>query len=352
MASVADPLLRDGLEALARLLPRGYSVAPSTRTPLKGETWIVIRLKDRRPALCLVLARRRVEPRDLGAIAAQAAKTQYPALLLSPYLSPAVQERLRGFGLGYWDLAGNAQLSVDAVELCIERNTGLHPGKGCERGTRSLCGEMAGRVVRALVDLRPPYAVAEVAEQARVDVSCASRVVAFLGEARMLEHKPRKKIEKVDWAEILRRWSLDSPLVSRGEASTFVAGRGCPDLLARLAPIGLLHAITGKAALAQMTLLAGAGGERVEPEAFCAGVLVMYVDEPAAAVGQLFLHPAGDDANVMLIKPSDRSVFHRSSEEKGLRYVSPSLAAADLEDEQTFEQALAWMERHESAWRR
>jgi hypothetical protein len=345
MASVPDQLLRDGVEALAQVLPRGYSVAPSNVSPLKGDPWISIRGKAKKNALCLVLARRRVEPRDLGTIAAHAAQTPHRALLVSPYLSPAIRERLRGFGVDYCDLAGNAHLAIGDIDLCVESSTGASPGKAGERGVRSLCGEMAGRVARALVDLRPPYALAELAEQARVESSCASRVIAFLGDAGMLQRRPRGKIEAVDWQEILRRWSLDAPLPSRGDAAPFLAGRGIADVLARLRPSGFLHALTGEMAFAQLA------SNQTPP------TLVMYVDDPAAALVQFGLHATEgsaheDGANVVLVKPADRSVFHRSYENDGLRFVSPSLMAADLADEQTLDRAIAWMAAHETAWRR
>ncbi len=340
MASVPDQLLHDGLEAFAQALPRGYSVAPSSMTPLKGDPWIVISNKARTNALCLVLARRRVEPRDLGTIAAHAAQTPHRALLLSPYLSPAVRERLRGFGIGYCDLAGNAQIAIDDIGLCVEVDAGTGPGKCGDRGTRSLCGEMAGRLARALVDFRPPYALAELADRARVESSYASRVMAFLGDAGIIERKPRGKVEAVNWQELLRRWALDAPLASRGETSAFLASRGLDDLMARLGTSGFLHALTGEAAFAQMA-------NRPRPS-----TLVMYVDEPDQAARQFALHPGDDDASVVLVKPADRSVFQRSYERAGFRFVSPSLMAADLDDEQSFEQALAWLAEHEADWRR
>lgn len=341
MASAPDQLLRDGVEALAQVLPRGYSVGPSSMSPLKGDPWIVIRGKTKKNALCLVLARRRVEPRDLGAIAAHAAQTPHRALLVSPYLSAAIRERLRGFGIDYCDLAGNAHLALRDIDLCVDSNTLASAGKVAERGARSLCGEMAGRVARALIDLRPPYALAELAGQARVDNSCASRVIAFLAEAGMLQRKPRGKIEGVHWQEVLRRWALDAPLPSRGEATRFLASRGIPDVLARLRPSGFLHALTGELAFAQL-----ASNATPAP-------LVMYVDEPGAAAVQFALHATEDDAaaEVVLVKPADRSVFHRSYEKQGLRYVSPSLMAADLEDEQSLDRAIAWLAEHETDWR-
>jgi hypothetical protein len=324
-------------------MPDGYSVAPSGLNKRTGEVgeWIVVRNSKKRSVTCLVLARRRVESRDLGAIAASAARTRNPALLVSSYLSPVVRERLRGFGIGHWDLAGNAQIGLGDIDLCIEQDGLATPGSSAssDRAARSLCGEMAGRVARALVDLKPPYALGTLAEKASVETSCASRVVAFLAEAGLLRRKPRGKIEAIDWQELLRRWSLDTPLQSRGEVSHHRCPPGIPDFLTRLGQSGYLHALTGELAFARLSA-------RNAPD-----TAILYVDDIGETVAQFMLHPADDEANVTLIKPNDRSVFQRSTEAAGLRYVSPSLMAADLGTSDTFETVLAWMAKHEPAWR-
>jgi hypothetical protein len=344
MAGATDTLLREGLAVLVKLLPQGYSVAPSGLNKRSRDTgeWIVVRDLKKRGVTCLVLARRRVESRDLGAIAASAARTPNPALLVSSYLSPVVRERLRGFGIGHWDLAGNAQIGLGDIDLCIERDGTTAPGSSAnnDRSARSLCGEMAGRVTRVLIDFLPPYALATLAGMASVETSCASRVVALLTETGLLQRKPRGKIESVDWQELLRRWSLDTPLQSRGSLSRYSCPRGIPDFLARLGGSGYLHALTGEIAFAK---LAGKG----LPDA-----AVLYVDDLQEAVAQFRLHPADDGANVILIKPTDRSVFHRSTEEAGLRTVSLSLMAADLGASDAFEAVLAWMATHTADWRR
>jgi hypothetical protein len=131
---------------------------------------------------------------------------------------------------------------------------------------------MAGRVARVLVDVMPPYALGTLAERASVETSCASRVVAFLTDAGLLRRKPRGKIEAVDWPELLRRWSLDAPIQSRGQAARHRSPRGIPDFLDRLGQSGYLHALTGEVAFAR--LAAGAPAD----------IAVLYVDDVAEAV--------------------------------------------------------------------
>ncbi len=385
-----------GLAALGDLLSPRYSVAPSSlgESDDAAGTWIVVRGPAKKGVTALVLARRRVELRDLGAIAAIAARTNKPALLLSAYLPPAVRERLRGFGIGYWDLNGNARIGLPGIDLCLERDGAAPTGDKGDRHARSLCGEMAGRVARVLIDVRPPHTLSGLAEQAHVDKSCASRLVAFLVETGLALRQPRGKIAKVHWQELLRRFALDSPLQARGESFRFLCARGVPDFLARLARSGFLHALTGETAFAGLAVAplpsspwwksdravrsgfgpdarsseapntrgiqasgdAADGPEpartatrRLSPRAARAAVL--YVDDVQAAVAQFGLHPAGDAADVIMVKSADHSVFQRSREYRGLRYVSPSLMAADLGDGDAFEAALGWMAAHESAWR-
>jgi hypothetical protein len=108
MATDSDSLLREGLAALGEILPAGYSFAKSSlhKRDVQADAWILVRNQAKQSVTCLVVARRRVETRDLGAIATSVARAPNPALLVSTYLAPVVKERLRGFGIGFWDLGG------------------------------------------------------------------------------------------------------------------------------------------------------------------------------------------------------------------------------------------------------
>lgn len=346
MARITEPLLEGGLARLAGLLPRGYAVARSSLAAPKGDAWIMVRHAAKPSARCLVIARRRLETRDLGAIVARAEHAPHPVLVLSAYVPPAVRERMRGARIGYWDLAGNADLALAAMGLRISREAVAGAKTSGERTTRSLAGEMGGRIVRALVDRPPPFALGELANEARVELSCASRIISFLARARLVERRARGRIEGVDWQALVRRWTVDAPLLSRGERAVFVPGRDLSGLFTRLRTSAFLHAITGEWAFAALS-------ERKPPEQ-----VVMYVEDVACAAQQLALHHmsgagmGGNAGTIVLVKPSDRSVFHRSWERDGLRFVSPSLMAGDIEDGAGREKALAWLAEHEQGWRR
>lgn len=340
MPSTKDPLLSDGLSALGSLLPSGYALSTSGlgRRGRNSETWVVVRGPARKSLTCLVLARRRVEPRDVGSIAAIAARAGRPTLVVATFLSQAVRERLRRLRIGCWDLAGNAHIALAGIDLCLDRDSKATAQGKSERRLRSLAGTMAGRIARVLVDVEPPLTLSQVAELARVDVGSAARVLAFLVAAGFALRRPRGVVEKVDWQALLCRWAHQAPLATRGTILRARCARGVPDFLSRLAPSGLLHALTGKAAFAMLA------ASPMPP------VAVLYVDDVPDAVAQLGLHPAADEADIILVKPTDRSVYQRSREENGLRRVSPSLMVADLDEHDTVE-ILRWLGQHLSRWR-
>jgi hypothetical protein len=341
MAGASNPLLQDGLAVLADLLPAGFSVEISslTRRRGSGKTWILLRNGRGQRATCLVVLRGRVEKRDLDGLALVAAGSAHPVLVLARALTATARRRLPALGIGYCDLAGNARIELGAVGLGLQRDGAPTSAGRNRRGLRSLSGPMAGRVVRALVDLRPPYTLAALAEQARVEPSYVSRVLAFVDDAGWLDRRPHGRLAGVAWQPLLRRWAKDAPLDARGEICRFHCPRTVSDFLSQLARSGFLHALTGGSAYGMLV------GSPVVRTA------VLYVDDLDAAVAQFDLRPASVTAEIVLIKDADRAVFHRSREEAGLRYVSPSLMAADLDDPAAFEAALDWMAKHEAAWR-
>jgi hypothetical protein len=336
---VTPNVLREGLSALSKLLPSGYSLGKSALRPsaARSEAWIVISDQRGRKSTCLVLSKRRIEARDVAVIADRASTAQKPTLVVAPRLSQAITQRLQGLDIGCWDLQGNARITLATIDLRVHAQAASPAGT--ERKVRSLGGELAGRLARALIDCCPPHAIGALAQRAQVDPGYASRAVAFLVECGLLQRKERGEVVAADWEGILRRWWRDSPMTSRGQAQGFVFLHGAAALLSRLRTSGLLHAITGTVALERLV------GQPVD------GPLTLYVDDVLGAANQLGLHPSTDEPQVVLIKPSDRSVFRHVKEFGGLHYVAPSTMAADLSNEAELTRALAWMERNQPQWR-
>ena len=95
-------------------------------------------------------------------------------LLLAPFVSEESAKICTEAGIGYADLAGNAQLSFDQV--FIETRGADNPFRE-KRETRSLFAPRATRVLRVLLQgpLRP-WKVTELSESARVSLGWVSAV--------------------------------------------------------------------------------------------------------------------------------------------------------------------------------
>lgn len=101
-----------------------------------------------------VEVKRRLEPRGVVQIAARwrALSRKEPGLVVAPYLSSAVRERLEEASLGFLDLTGNARIELREPGLFIEGKRADTVHNRGARPSRSLRGAKAGRIVRLLVD--------------------------------------------------------------------------------------------------------------------------------------------------------------------------------------------------------
>jgi hypothetical protein len=146
----------------------------------------------------IVQAKSRLDPRDVAHVVSQLEQYAREAdvergsfLVIAPYLSPRTQELLDAAGIGFIDSTGNVRLALERPALFIER-AGATSNPWTEvRPLRSLKGGIAGRVVRALCDFRPPYGIRELADRSQTPVASISRVVSFLDREAMLTREPR-----------------------------------------------------------------------------------------------------------------------------------------------------------------
>jgi hypothetical protein len=264
-------------------------------------------------------------------------------LLVAPYLSPRTQELLNAAGIGFIDSTGNVRLALERPALFIER-AGATSNPWTEvRPLRSLKGGIAGRVVRALCDFRPPYGIRELADRSKTPVASVSRVVSFLDREAILTRGPRGRVTAVDWPAVVRRWTQDYALTSSNRAQTYLASRGLNHLLSTLKTTTIRYAVTGS--------LAGATKAPITAPRLA----TLYVDDAVSAADSLGLRAAESGANVVLAEPFDPVVFERSWEEDEVRFCALSQVAADLltspgRGPAEGEELLRWMEGHVDEW--
>ncbi len=201
-------------------------------------------------------------------------------------------------------------------------------------------------MVRALVDIRPPVDVRQIAKIARTDPGNVSRLLDLLEREDVVRRSPKGKILEVVWEELLRVWTRDYSLTKSNHDFTYLDPRGLDHFVKRLEslPREMEYALTG-------SLAAG----RWAPVAPARLAAVFVRDVPAFA-SALALVRAETGANVLLLQPKGDFVFERTVAEGRLVYVAPSQAAADLltgpgRGPDEAEALLDWMRKNEHVWR-
>ena len=296
-----------------------------------------------------------VEPRLVGSVASQLQElscSRYAetgatptCMLVSTYLSPTARERLTEAGINYADSTGNVRFTVDRPAVFIEtRGADKNPFRE-ERPLQSLKGRRAARVVRGLLDYRPPFGTRELAAETESSPAMISRVSSLLEPDEIVtKESPRGRIVSVDWEALARRWAMDYDFASSNTPTTWLEPRGTRALFARLRDSGIRYTVTGSFAAYRLAPVA-------EPR-----LATVYVDDPEAAAQPLGLRPAETGGNVLLVHPFDPVVFERAEYDNGFRYARVTQVLLDLmkgpgRGPAEAEALLEWMRDNEEIWK-
>lgn len=240
-----------------------------------------------------IVARKGLVPRDVPALLA---KIEQPSLVVSAYLGERSRELLAEGGASYADATGNMRVVVSSPAIFLEGAGAERDPSPPRRPLQSLRGAAAGRVVRALVELKLPLGVRELATMAATPLGSVSRVVNFLETEALLMRDAKKRIVAVDAVALLLRWAKDYELTRNNELYKLLEPRGLPALWPKLDRLPR-YAVTGSTA-----------GPGIAPTR----IAMIYVDDPDAAASSLNLVPAEAGANVWLLRPYDEIVFERT----------------------------------------
>lgn len=342
-------LLRDGLAALRRLLPDGWSVGPSriTLDLASMDALVDITAPDQRVGTLALDAKARLEPREARALVDRLRRAHLPGppVVLSPYLGADTRARLKAAGVGYVDLTGNAHLVLSAPGLYIETHGASEDPDRTNRPARSLRGPKAGRIVRALVDRKEPPGVRELAAETGIDAGYISRVLALLDTQALITRVGHGRIQSVDWPALLRRWALEAPMSSRGDPQPHLAVRGLVALQDNLRESDERYVLTGS--------LAAVAFAPIAPTRLA----TLWLQDSTAAAERIGLLPRDVGANVLVATPGDSGPFERATKREGLWHAAPSQIAADLltspgRAPSEGEELIEWMMANEEKWRR
>ena len=240
-------------------------------------------------------------------------------LVASDFLTPRAREVLAECGAGYADATGNFRLVLSKPALFIETKGADRDPWPDERPLKSLKGRAAGRMVRALCDLDPPFAVREFAARAGVSAASASRVLALLDREAIVERGSMGVVNRVQKADLIRRWVREYSILGSNRTDNFLEPRGIPALLTKLKSAKFRNAVTGGLAASWLS------SATAPPRA-----VTIYAENIPKAAEAMDLRRAETGSNVMLVEPFDDVVFERTWERDGIRCVAFSQLCADL----------------------
>lgn len=365
-------LIEGALEALNALLPKDWKAEKrSSRLLFRSDgtgpdALLEVTSPDGVKRRIAVEAKRSALPARIREFAAQArilSDRGLQPLFVFPYVGPRARSLLRDAGVGFLDMTGALELSVDRPGLAILRTGSATNPFRVARPVRSLKGPKAGRVVRALCDWKPPRGIRELATRAEVSAGYVSRLLALLEQDALIERsipptptdsaewstrsalERRGPVEKVDWLGLVRRWTDHYGVLTSNEVTRWLEPRGPVEFLRRVRATQRTYAVTGSAAAAATV-----------PAVAPAQTILCFATEPKKLAAELGLREVVGAANVFLVRPLDEFVFKRSREIDRITYTAVSQTLVDLltspgRAAAEGEMLVEWMRRSEPAWR-
>jgi hypothetical protein len=343
-------LLRDGLNAIAKRLPPGWSITKIERPRLRlrdfsPDATFEIKAPDGKRANVTVEVKKTLEPRNVQQVVDQL--RQYggnASLLIANFIGSRARELLRESQTGFVDPTGNLWLSLSRPGLFVETVGAAKDPTRVERPLQSLRGSAAARTLRALCELKPPFRVRELAERINVSPATLSRVIDLLNREALVKRDDKGAILQLDWERCIRRWSEDYSFTKSNRVRTFLDPRGISVLREKLSQTAWNYAATGSLAA---SLVAPVAAPRLAQ---------IYVEEANVAADALGLREAEAGANTMLVEPFDRVVFDRTTKRSGVVCAALPQVAVDLltgpgRGPEEAEALMTWMAKNVDVWR-
>ena len=362
LVSEETDLIDEAVARLRAMLPASWAVERSGQvvradgqpeTGVTADAAIDLRAPNRTTTTIAVEAKRSFSPRDVERLSVGLSRTirsiagHIPVLVVAPWLSARTQELLASEDVNFIDLTGNALIRLENPALYVNAAGAARNPQPAPRGRARVRGPKAARLIRLLVDVRPPYGVSEIASATGLAAGYVSRLLDALDREALVERSRRGRIEEADIAGLLRRWAESYDVFEANEASFFLAPNGVKDVLAQLAKL---------AGAAPVAVTGSFAALRLAPVAAPA-LLIAYCADIETVAGELGLLPADEGANLVLLRAFDEVAWERaSSDDTGVRYVAPSQAAADCltgngRMPAEGEALIAWMTQNEPRWR-
>jgi hypothetical protein len=254
-------------------------------------------------------------------------------LVISAWISPRSRQTLDDLGYGYLDLTGNVSFRLTRPMIRIRLDGArIDPSPATSQHPRLLKGLKAGRLVRALTDVTPPYTATHLADATKLSAAYISRLLESLEDQAIISRRGRA-ITDVEWNSLLRARAESYDLLKAGTVASFAATQGLDMVLNRIRnqqahnePSGRV-AVTGPVAAAKVSPIT-VGGQ-----------LILYLEvdpthpDPQEAIDtfsrSLRLLPSAQGGNVLLLTGDDPVIFTGTRLIDGVPHVALSQLALD-----------------------
>lgn len=355
-------LLDAAVSQLRSTLPASWNVGVGnwavsgqdpTRPPTQTDPLLEIQGPQEQGGASLMVEPKRVlTPRDAERLFSGTARRYRqlnpspPVLVVAPWLSTRTCAVLAADDINYLDLTGNVRISLENPPLFIISEGASRDPAPMDRGKARVRGPKAGRLVRFLIDVAPPYNVTQVAAATQLAPGYASRLLQALDSEALIERERRGQVSSVDVPGLIRRWTEGYDVLKTNGASSYVAPNGPKSILEQFAQSSMPSAVAVTGSFAAIRLAPVAGP----------ALLIAYCADVDAVATQLGLLPADRGSNVVLLHPFDPVVWEGTTTDDGVTYVATAQIAIDCltgngRMPSEGEALLSWMEEDESRWR-
>ncbi|HEV2754344.1 MAG TPA: hypothetical protein VG318_01030 [Actinomycetota bacterium] len=320
--------------------------------PDEDEGWVLALRGGSSTASFVVEPRMSLTPRDIETSLASPsfrrlrARSGQSLIVIAPYLSPRSRELLAREDISYLDLTGNVRILSEYPAVWIQQEGARNDPTAKQRPSRGVRGAAAGKLVRVLVDVRPPYGVTELSQVARVDAGYASRVLETLEAEALVDRGRRGRVIDTDWELLLRQRARAVDLLNPRESISYVAPDDAMATFARLDRLAQQEAVvTGSLA-----------ASRIAPVAAPVLLALYTLRDRDEIAERLNLLPVSEGANVVLIRPQNTGPFFNAVPSPPVMFAAPSQTVIDCLSGNgrmpaEGEAVLEWMRQDQNAWR-
>ena len=143
--------------------------------------------------------------------------------MISDYFSPTTRRALKEES--FWAPStptGNVRIKLDSPALFLELE-GANRSPTPSPNAATLKGATAGRLMRFLVDVRPPYRLSDIESATGINKGYLSRLLEAVASEGLITRPSRGPVTDVDWPEVLRRRASQVDLYRTNKAFTFIA---------------------------------------------------------------------------------------------------------------------------------